>query len=130
VSNNSEKHLRKILDCTRAIAFLGTPHRGSELAGWATITGNMINVVKRTNTDVLDTLNPKSEVLSIITQDFHTMLRSRDQNKFEPVRITCFAEELPVSRFGKTFMVCWRQYVSPPPNYNPMTGCTITVGNS
>src|SRR6186713_2281792 len=29
ISNNAEKHLRRLLECTRAIAFLGTPHCGS-----------------------------------------------------------------------------------------------------
>src|SRR5436190_19970379 len=95
----------RILDCTRAIAFLGTPHRGSDLASWATIAGNMINLLKRTNIGILNALKPDSEVLEIITQEFHTMLRSRERDKDITVNITCFAEELPVSRLGKSFMV-------------------------
>ncbi len=66
----------------------------------------MVNVFKRTATSILNTLNPNSEVLEIITQEFHTMLRSREQNKKGTVSITCYAEELPVSILGKTFMVC------------------------
>jgi hypothetical protein len=34
MASNAEKDERKILDCTHAIAFLGTPHRGSDLADW------------------------------------------------------------------------------------------------
>ncbi|MCJ1277339.1 hypothetical protein MMC21_005151 [Puttea exsequens] len=104
-SNNAEQHERRVLECTQAIAFLGTPHRGSELASWATIAGNMVNVVKTTNTDLLEVLKPSSEVLENLTQDFHTMLRSREQAQNPSMKITCFVEELPVSKAGKTFMV-------------------------
>lgn len=108
VADHAEQYEKHVLECTEAIAFLGTPHRGSELASWATIAGNMANLVKRTNTNVLEVLQPGSEVLENLTQDFHTMLRSREQAKGTSIHITCFAEELPVSRAGKTFMVCDR----------------------
>ena len=85
---------------------MGTPHRGSELASWATIAGNMASVVKIVNTDILEVLKPSSEVLENLTQDFHTMLRSREQTQSPSMKITCFVEELPISKAGKTFMVC------------------------
>ncbi len=106
MANNAEQHERRVLECTKAIAFLGTPHRGSDLASWATIAGNMVKVVKRANTDILEVLEPCSEVLENLTQDFHTMLRSREQAQSLSIDITCFVEELPVSKAGKTFMVC------------------------
>ena len=65
----------------------------------------MVNVVKTTNTDLLEVLKPSSEVLENLTQDFHTMLRSREQAQNPSMKITCFVEELPVSKAGKTFMV-------------------------
>ncbi|MCJ1231793.1 hypothetical protein MMC12_008472 [Toensbergia leucococca] len=105
VANNAEQHERRILECTKAIAFLGTPHRGSDLASWATIAGNMVKVVKPANTDILEVLKPSSEVLENLTQDFHTMLRYREQAQNPSIHITCFVEELPVSKAGKTFMV-------------------------
>ncbi|KAI9772504.1 MAG: hypothetical protein M1840_000709 [Geoglossum simile] len=105
IAANSEQHQKHILDYTRAIAFLGTPHRGSELANWATIAGNMINVLKRTNIHILKTLKPESEVLEIITQEFHRMLKSREEGKGTTINITCYAEELAVSRLGNSFMV-------------------------
>lgn len=76
------------------------------MASWAVIAGNMINVVKRTNTHILGVLEPDSEVLEIISQDFHTMLRSRERDETTIIDITCYAEELAVSRLGKSFMVC------------------------
>ena len=108
VANNAEQHEKRVLEYTKAIAFLGTPHRGSELASWATIMGNMAKVVKPANTDILEVLKPSSEVLENLTQDFHTMLRSREQAQMISIYITCFVEELPVSKAGKTFMVCYK----------------------
>lgn len=66
----------------------------------------MVKVVKPANTDILEVLKPSSEILENLTQDFHTMLRSREQAQNPSIHITCFVEELPVSKAGKTFMVC------------------------
>jgi hypothetical protein len=66
----------------------------------------MVNLLKRTNTRIIETLRPGSEVLEIITQEFHTMLRSRERDIGITISITCYAEELAVSRLGKSFMVC------------------------
>ena len=109
MANNAEEHERKILNCTQAIAFLGTPHRGSDLADWATIAGNMVNIVKRANTRIVDTLKPDSEVLEIITHEFHKMLKALEREK-KDISITCYAEEKPVVKWGKSFMVCNREY--------------------
>ena len=103
---NAEEHQKCILEQTKAIAFLGTPHRGSDMANLVTIAGNIVNLVKRTNTRLLETLEPTSEVLASITQEFHAMLRSRAQDIGARIDITCYAEELAVSRFGRSFMVC------------------------
>lgn len=103
---NAEEHQRCILEQTKAIAFLGTPHRGSDMANFAAIAGNIVNLVKRTNTRLLETLEPTSEVLASITQEFHAMLRSRAQDIGARIDITCYAEELAVSRFGRSFTVC------------------------
>ena len=87
----------------------------------------MVNVFKRTTTSILKTLDPNSEVLEIITQDFHTMLRSREQNKEGIVSITCFAEEQPVTKLGKTFIVCQHPMVLYELSYLslPIIGCAI-----
>lgn len=105
IADHAEKHEKQILDDTRAIAFLGTPHRGSDLASWGTIAGNMVNLVKRTNTDIVGVLQSDSEVLENVTQDFHTMLRSRERDGGASIQITCFVEELQVTTAGKSFMV-------------------------
>ena len=107
------KHEKQILDYTRAVAFLGTPHRGSDLASWGTIVGNMVNLVKRTNTDIIGVLQSDSGVLENVIQAgqaFHTMLRSHERACEASVQITCFVEELPVTKAGKSFMV--RRYIT------------------
>jgi hypothetical protein len=105
IANNAEQNQSQILDCTWAIAFLGTPHRGSDLASWATLAANLVNTAKRANKAILDTLNPKSEVLSILVNGFHPMLKSRERKNAGTIRITCYAEELAVTRWGKSFTV-------------------------
>jgi hypothetical protein len=74
----------------------------------------MVNLLKRTNVNILRTLEPDSEVLESITQDFHTMLRSRERDKDSIINITCYAEELAVSKFGKSLMVCQATSLIPP----------------
>jgi len=46
----------------------------------------------------LDTLNPESEVLSILVNSFHPMLKSCKKKKTGTISITCYVEELAVSR--------------------------------
>lgn len=105
IADHAEQHEKQILEYTRAIAFLGTPHRGSDLASWGTIAGNIVNLVKRTNIDIIGVLQPDSEVLENVTQGFHKMLQSRERAGKASIEITCFVEELPVTKAGKAFMV-------------------------
>ena len=126
VANNAEQHEKRVLEYTRAIAFLGTPHRGFELASWATIAGNMINVVKRANTDILKVLEPSSEVLENLTQEFHSMLRSREQAQYSSIEIMCFVEELFVSKAGKKFMVYYKVFCE----YLPVDRCQVVPPKS
>ncbi|MCJ1436743.1 hypothetical protein MMC27_006125, partial [Xylographa pallens] len=105
IADHAEQHEKQILEYTRAIAFLGTPYRGSDLASWGTIAGNMVNLVKRTNTAMVEILEPSSEVLENVTQGFHTMLRSRERANKASIEITCFVEELLVTKASKLFMV-------------------------
>ncbi|KAM5354693.1 hypothetical protein ACJ41O_001340 [Fusarium nematophilum] len=94
--NSAEAHLQRISASTYGVCFLGTPHCGSILANWATILGNMTNIVKKPNTSILQVLRTESEVLARIQTDFHNMVRSRQDPGQPALRITCFYEELPV----------------------------------
>jgi hypothetical protein len=95
-----ERHLKKILQCTHGIVFLGTPHHGYGLAHWAESLAKAIGVLKQTNTEIVAVLKSDSEVLERVQHGFHTMIRSRGQDKFPPIEITCFYEELPLLGIG------------------------------
>ncbi|KAL8702801.1 MAG: hypothetical protein Q9201_004017 [Fulgogasparrea decipioides] len=96
--NSAEKYLNQIERYTIGIVFLGVPHCGSDLEAWATIGRRMVSVLVQTNKDIVDVLNPDSEMLHIVENNFHTILRQR---KDDPIEITCFYEELPVKGIGE-----------------------------
>ena len=75
MADNAENYGKKILDCTETITSLGKLHRGSHLAYWATTAGNMVNMVKITNTRIVDTLKQDPEVLETIAHEFHKILK-------------------------------------------------------
>jgi protein SERAC1 len=81
------------------------------MAEWATIGGHLVNLVKRTNTDIVEVLKIHSEVLAIVQQTFHTMIKSREDDGKQKLQITCFAEEKPVQRLGLTAVVCRRNSI-------------------
>lgn len=59
-----------------------------------------LNLIKQTNSRIVDVLNRDSEVLERVQDSFFTMIRSRDQEKLPPIEITCFFEELPLPGIG------------------------------
>jgi hypothetical protein len=95
-----EKHLKSILELTRGIVFLGTPHHGSSLARWAEMLAKSIGLFKQTNPEILQVLKTDSEVLAHIQDSFHTMIRSRAGAALPPIDITCFYEELSLPGVG------------------------------
>ncbi|KAK0619529.1 hypothetical protein B0T14DRAFT_479768 [Immersiella caudata] len=96
----SERHLQNILQSTRGIAFLGTPHHGSALARWAEFLSRSIGLIKQTNTEIVAILRRESEVLARIQDGFHTMVMARREDGLQPIQISCFYEELPLPGVG------------------------------
>lgn len=98
--NNPEAHLRSIFDCTKGIAFMGTPHKGSWMADWAKIPASAVGLVKSTNKSLLGILNTDDQLLESIQVEFWSMVRGlrEDGRCFQ---VTCFFEELPLSVVGK-----------------------------
>ncbi len=80
---------------------MGTPHCGSGLADMAVIGSRFLQYFRRINHETLAILQQKSEVMARIRQDFHTMLRGRDQSEDKQIAIICFYEELPVHAIGE-----------------------------
>jgi hypothetical protein len=83
--------MRKILSCTSAIAFLGTPRWGSDPENWKLAFGNLTKSSKGT----VDLMESSSEVLARIHEEFHAMLKVRADMR-KPLNITYFYEELPI----------------------------------
>lgn len=97
----AQKHLKDVLESTFAIAFMGTPHIGSAKANWATPLTRLSNVLRKTNSEIVWVLEPGSEMLANLQQEFHTMLDDRSKNQKKTMEIFCFHEELPVVGVGK-----------------------------
>ncbi|KAH9901850.1 hypothetical protein F4778DRAFT_771119 [Xylariomycetidae sp. FL2044] len=95
-----EPHLSNIMSSTHGILFLGTPHHGSALAQWAEMLSRHIGVVKRMNSKILEVLKQDSEVLAIIQDGFHTLVKARSKDRLPPIEISCFYEELPLVGVG------------------------------
>ena len=99
-SSSAEKHIQQIGLCTAAIAFLGTPHHGSDLAAWGQFGIKIVNVVKQANIEIAAVLRPESEVLANIQMGFGNLLRAR-QDGGTGIAITCFYEELALPLIGE-----------------------------
>ena len=66
-----ETREKQLSQCTIAIAFLGTPHRGSGLAPFATGVAHILKVAqKRINKDLIALLHRNSEALADIEASF------------------------------------------------------------
>lgn len=98
---SAQQHLKDVLESTEAIAFLGTPHAGSAKADWDTSLTRLSNVLRKTNTEIMQVLKPGSEMLADLQQEFHTMLDDRSRNQKRNMEIFCFFEELAVIGVGK-----------------------------
>lgn len=92
--------------------FMGTPHCGSQVAEWAQVLVSMAALVKKLNESIIGVLQTKSEVLARIQQEFHTTIRVRQSEGSQPIRMTCFFEDLAtrgvgtVSRTQRMFAHC------------------------
>ncbi|KAI1171350.1 hypothetical protein F4777DRAFT_565724 [Nemania sp. FL0916] len=95
-----------IVECTRGVVFLGTPHRGAGLAEFAASVVNVISLVKLPNKKLLEVLNKNSDILANITEGFLNLVTRRNREKdsqgsLKPIGIHCFTEEKPVEFLEK-----------------------------
>jgi hypothetical protein len=97
----AQQHLKDILESTAAIAFMGTPHCGSTKAEWATPLTRLSNLLRKSNSQIVKVLEPGSEMLANLQQEFHTLLDDRMRNQKQFIEIFCFYEELPILGIGK-----------------------------
>lgn len=106
-TNPTENAQKDILSSTRGIAFLGTPHAGSDLARFATAVANFVrfSLRKKSNTKLLEVLTKNSEVLADISNGFFTMVRRREGTQM-PIALHAFVEELDVDFLGRVSSCC------------------------
>ncbi|KAF4468130.1 hypothetical protein FALBO_5005 [Fusarium albosuccineum] len=97
--NNPERHLQGIFDYTKGIIFLGTPHRGSWMADWASIPASALGLIKSTNKTLLKTLQTDDTYLKSVQVRFWDMVREQ-QNTGRDLGVTCFFKELPLPGVG------------------------------
>lgn len=92
----AEPHERQLHQTVLGVAFLGTPHRGSDLAPFATGVARILKASgTRTNVDIISLLRRDSEALADIEAAFGTWLR-----KNLAFKLTCFFEEKEVAGCG------------------------------
>lgn len=58
-------------------------------------------MLRQSNRNILAVLEPGSEVLANVQQEFHTMLEDRSRNMGARVEICCFYEEIAVLGVGE-----------------------------
>lgn len=94
---NAEAHLNQICRSAIAIAFLGTPHRGSSLAPFAKIAVDVLRLLRiGSNSDILEPLKRNSQVLADVEDNFGHWVRKRG----DQFNMACFYEELALPITG------------------------------
>ncbi|EXJ74810.1 uncharacterized protein A1O5_01506 [Cladophialophora psammophila CBS 110553] len=103
-----DRYEEDVYHLTYAIAFLGTPHLGAELASWASVGAKFLYPFKRTNVRLVKVLETRSEELRDIQQRFHLMLRKRamacskqPSDSPYPIKLYCFYESEALKIVGK-----------------------------
>lgn len=100
-NNLQEPHAKTISDCTRRIAFLGTPHQGSDKAQWAEIGKKFLTLLSLKSTGgLLKELEQRSDTLVKLGVAFPQWLSHRAGKPETKVEIICFFEELSSSVGG------------------------------
>jgi ankyrin repeat domain-containing protein 50 len=88
---------KDLVDSIRGVIFMGTPHRGSNSASYATILSKILNVPtfgRGVRSDLLTLLKTSSPILSQITQ--------QSKNLLKPLSVISFYEQQPL---GPTLIV-------------------------
>ncbi|TQV96722.1 Ankyrin repeat-containing domain-containing protein [Cordyceps javanica] len=93
--NSLQPKFVPIVESTKGIVFLGTPHSGSHLASWGLLATNLAKLaLQGPNQKVLRALVPNNELLERISKQFCQLL---DQSDFS---VHSFYETLPMSIYG------------------------------
>ena len=78
---------------------MGTPHKGSWMAGLGQSAAVAIGLVKSTSTKLLEVLKKDNEHLKASQYEFWSMMR-KEREGGRRLEATCFYEELPLLAWG------------------------------
>ncbi|KAH0559359.1 hypothetical protein GP486_004127 [Trichoglossum hirsutum] len=116
-----------ILECTKGILFLSTPHRGSSTTRWPVLLSNVLNVALTTpklpasyagsfRNDLLNSLLKDSDELQAISENF--------RNQIHSVKIVSFVEQNTTPPFSKRVVDNYTGVLGiPKETIVPMSGC-------
>lgn len=68
---------QKVYKSTKALFFLGTPHTGSDWAGWGAIASGLASVIFDTNSTELKHLKVNGELLIQLEKNFEPLIGER-----------------------------------------------------
>ncbi|KAK2757560.1 Serine active site containing protein 1 [Arachnomyces sp. PD_36] len=91
---------KKLANNVRCIAFLGTPHQGSDKAKWAESAGTFLGYFKTINIETAKNLDPRSDKLAKLGVQFPVLLNSRARTPDRGIEVVCFYEGLSMRRCG------------------------------
>ncbi|KAF5972527.1 kinesin light chain, partial [Fusarium coicis] len=97
--NNPNSHRREVFNQLKGIIFMGTPHKGSWMANWASIPVSALGLVKSANKSLLKVLETDDQLLESIQIRFLSLVREQ-REAGRHLQVACFFEELPLQRFG------------------------------
>ncbi|ORY03567.1 hypothetical protein BCR34DRAFT_573448 [Clohesyomyces aquaticus] len=100
--NSAEPYANEIASNIRGMAFLGTPHEGSNKTKWAKVGQQFASWIKTVNKEHIEVLEPHSVKLGSIGSSFGNILRRRGEKKEKgsKIEIACFFEEKETSPIG------------------------------
>ncbi|KAL8636925.1 MAG: hypothetical protein Q9226_009187, partial [Calogaya cf. arnoldii] len=100
-SQTAEANQTTIADRTFGIAFLGTPHGGSEKTKWAEIGSKIAALVGESSDTLVKDLAHSSYRLVKIGQEFPQWLRKQSDRTGEKVSVICFFEALDTKLYAR-----------------------------
>lgn len=93
-----EEYLKEMDRCTIAIAFLGTPHRGSDVS-FPKIFVNVLRAAgKQGNNKILRLFDRESDDLENVSKDFAQWVKKKEKDGF---KLKCFYEEFGTGNWGQ-----------------------------
>lgn len=89
---SSSPDSKNLANCVRYIAFLGTPHHGSDKGLWASTGATLLSYFKETNKELSKSFGERTEKLVKLGKQFPQLLISRAKEGEAALDVVCFYE--------------------------------------